>query len=127
MLYRPEAFEPLTKERWSERRVREAIGRIVADSDDAFRGRRRLWRADSILARIRANVHNEGDDVMWGTPGTLLAAQAMLGSTREQRWRDAWEESADALLARRRDDGLWVHHLYRQTYPGLGPPHGVVG
>src|SRR5437763_16471869 len=45
MLYRPEAFEPLTKERWSERRVREAIGRIVADSDDAVRARRLLWRA----------------------------------------------------------------------------------
>ena len=220
MLYRPEAFEPLTKERWSERRVREAIRAIVMDTDDAFRGPRLLWRAhpwdrwqatspmknlyvgaagvvwalerlrargyaetrldladlatrtlevfrerpdiqramtppepaesglltgetgillvtwrltgdtafaDSLLERIRANVHNEGDDVMWGTPGTLLAAHAMYGWTREQRWRDAWRESADALLARRRDDGLWVHHLYRQTYPGIGPPHGVVG
>jgi Lanthionine synthetase C-like protein len=220
MLYRPDAFEPLTEARWSERRAREAIARIVADTDGSFRGPRLLWRAhpwdrwqatspmknlyvgaagvvwalerlrargftethldlaavaartlelfrerpdiqramkppepaesglmtgetgillvawrllgdgalaDSILSRVRANVHNEGDDVMWGTPGTLLAAQAMLGWTGERRWRDAWRESAHALLARRRDDGFWIHHLYGQAYPGLGPPHGVVG
>lgn len=220
MLYRPEAFEPLTKERWNERRVRDAIRRIVADTDEAFRGPRLLWRAhawdrwqatspmknlyvgaagvvwaldrlrergyaetgldlpdvamrtlelfrarpdiqramtppepaesglmtgetgillvawrltgdralaDSILARIRANVDNEGDDVMWGTPGTLIAAQAMLAWTGEKRWRDTWDESAEALLARRQEDGFWTQRLYRQTYAGTGPPHGIVG
>jgi hypothetical protein len=45
VLYRPEAFEPLTKERWHERRVRDAIRRIVSDTDEAFRGPRLFWRA----------------------------------------------------------------------------------
>jgi hypothetical protein len=45
MLYRPEAFEPLTDERWNEGRVREAIRTIVAETDDALRGPRLLWRA----------------------------------------------------------------------------------
>ncbi|HZC28758.1 MAG TPA: LanC-like protein [Gaiellaceae bacterium] len=220
MLYRPDAFEPLTTARWNERRVRDAVRRIVADTDVAFRGPRLLWRAhawdrwqatspmknlyvgaagvvcalerlrargyaetrldladvatrtlelfrarpdiqramkppepaesalmtgetgillvawrltgdralaDSLHARVRANVENEGDDVMWGTPGTLVAAQAMLAWTGERRWRAAWEDSAEALLRRRADDGFWIQHLYGQTYRGLGPPHGVVG
>src|SRR5438876_1296227 len=45
MLYRPEAFEPLTRARWDERRVRDAIAEIVADADRACRPKL-LWRAD---------------------------------------------------------------------------------
>ena len=45
MLYRPAAFEPLTGDPWDEERVREAIREIVADTDDALRGPRLLWRA----------------------------------------------------------------------------------
>lgn len=40
MLYRPEDFEPVTEEPWSE--GREAIRRLVADVDDPYR-RRPLW------------------------------------------------------------------------------------
>jgi lantibiotic modifying enzyme len=36
MLYRPEAFEPLTETPWDEARVRDAIRRIVAGVDAAF-------------------------------------------------------------------------------------------
>src|SRR5918999_1571724 len=36
VLYKPEAFEPLTEERWQVGRVRDAIGMIVADADRAF-------------------------------------------------------------------------------------------
>ena len=36
MLYRPEAFEPLTDEPWEEARVRSAIKAIVADADDTL-------------------------------------------------------------------------------------------
>src|SRR5207249_10381785 len=46
VLYRPEAFEPLTKARWNPDRVLKVIGAIVADVDEACRGRRLLWRAD---------------------------------------------------------------------------------
>ena len=45
MLYTPEAFEPLTSTRWSEKRARDAIGEIVADTDDAMRGPSLLWPA----------------------------------------------------------------------------------
>jgi lantibiotic modifying enzyme len=220
MLYRPEAFEPLTDERWDEGRVRDCIAEIVADTDEALRGPKLLWRADAwdnwqatspmknlyvgaagvlwgldqlrrrgyrqttldiadlalrnlalfrekpdflkvmklpepreaalltgeagillvawrlapsdsladdLFALVRANVDNEAEEVMWGSPGTLIAAQAMLEWTREERWREAWEESAEALMSRRGDDGLWVQRLYGQELRSLTPPHGLVG
>src|SRR5574340_168191 len=46
VLYRRGDFERLTDERWSAERVRAGIREIVADTDDALRGPRLLWRAD---------------------------------------------------------------------------------
>ena len=219
MLYRPEAFEPLTDEVWDEGRIRDTIREIVTDTDKAFRGPKLLWRADDwdrwqatspmknlyvgaagvlwaldelrrrghaesrldladlavgnlelyrarpdqmkiqlpeprdssllcgetgillvayrlapsreladdLLERVRANASNEAEEVMWGTPGTLIAARAMLEWTGEERWRGAWNKSADALWSRRGDDGMWTQRLYRQTLRSLNPPHGLVG
>jgi lantibiotic modifying enzyme len=83
--------------------------------------------ADDLLARVRENIDNEADEVMWGSPGTLLAAQAMLEWTADERWRHAWNESADALLSRRDSEGYWTQRLYGQEGRGLTPPHGLVG
>jgi lantibiotic modifying enzyme len=83
--------------------------------------------ADDLFARVRDNIDNEADEVMWGSPGTLLAAQAMLEWTADERWRDAWNKSADALLSRRDEEGYWTQHLYGQEGRGLTPPHGLVG
>jgi Lanthionine synthetase C-like protein len=83
--------------------------------------------ADELFARVRENVDNEADEVMWGSPGTLLAAAAMLEWTGDERWRNAWNESADALLSRRDEEGYWTQHLYGQEGRGLTPPHGLVG
>ena len=187
------AFEPLTEDPWNADAVRDQIREIVADTDDALRGPKLMWRADDwdrwqatspmknlyvgaagvlwaldelrrfghaetrldlaelalsnlelyrarpdqmkielpepressllcgetgvllvawrlapsagladdLLARVRANVSNEAEEVMWGTPGTLIAARAMLDWTGDERWRDAWQASADALWSRR--------------------------
>ena len=76
---------------------------------------------------MRGNVDNEADEIMWGSPGTLLVARALLHWTGDERWRDAWNESAEALLARRGDDGLWTQRLYGQEHRSLTPPHGLVG
>jgi lantibiotic modifying enzyme len=83
--------------------------------------------AEGLLAHVRENVDNDADEVMWGSPGTLLAAQAMLEWTADERWREAWNESADALLSRRDEEGYWTQHLYGQELRGLTPPHGLVG
>ena len=36
VLYRPEAFDPLTERAWDEDWVRRELGRIVADADAAY-------------------------------------------------------------------------------------------
>lgn len=220
MLYRPEAFEPLTDEPWDAERVRTAVRAIVADTDASLRGPKLLWKADSwdnwqatspmknlyvgtagvlwaldelrrrghaetkldlgdlalrtvelfrarpdipkgmklpvpaesglltgesgillvalrlapsndlaadLLVRVRANVDNEAEEVMWGSPGTLIAARLMLEWTGDSRWRDACNETAEALWSRRETDGFWVQRMYGQEFRGLTPPHGLVG
>ena len=83
--------------------------------------------ADALFGRVSENVGNEADDVMWGSPGTMLAARALLDATGDERWAEAWRKSADELWRRRDADGLWTHRLYGAEYRGLGPAHGVVG
>jgi hypothetical protein len=83
--------------------------------------------ADTLLERVRANVSNEADELMWGVPGTLHAARAMLDWTGDDRWRDAWLESADALCSRREEDGFWEQRMYGQESHGLSASHGLVG
>ncbi len=220
MLFRPEAFEPLTERPWNDGDVRSAIRAIVADVDAAFdadalwpadddwdawntptplktlyvgaagvvwaldalrrRGHaasevdlaaaalrtREAWRAepdfmtgielpstaasgllsgesgilvvawrlapsaelaDDLFTRVRENAASEAADLMWGAPGTLLAARTMLDWTGDARWAQSWRESADALWAARDEDGLWTQRLYGGANRGLGPPHGVAG
>src|SRR5215210_7816228 len=83
--------------------------------------------ADRLLARVHENKENETNEVMWGAPGTMLAARAMHGWTGEQRWLDPWTESADELRRRRDDDGLWTQTLHGHSERGLGPVHGAAG
>jgi hypothetical protein len=80
--------------------------------------------AGDLHALVRANVANPTDDVMWGAPGTLLAALAMGEWTGEPRWDEAARESAIALRARRGDDALWRQD---DDYRGLGTLHGAAG
>jgi hypothetical protein len=80
--------------------------------------------ADDLHALVRANVANPTDDVMWGAPGTLLAALAMGEWTGEARWEEAARETATALRARRGDDRLWRQD---DDYRGLGTVHGAAG
>jgi hypothetical protein len=83
--------------------------------------------ADRLFARVRENIGNEAIEVMWGAPGTMLAARAMHEWTGDRRWDDAWRESAESVLAAREADGLWTSSLYGDTFRSLTPPHGLVG
>ena len=83
--------------------------------------------ADELLAHVRENAANEADEIMWGAPGTLLAARALLDWTGEERWAEAWRASAEELWERRDADGLWTQRLYGDSYRGLGAAHGLVG
>lgn len=83
--------------------------------------------ADDLLLLVRENVHHDANELMSGAAGTMLAAGAMLASTGEERWADAWRESADELWRRRDADGLWTQRLYGNESRGIGAAHGAVG
>jgi lantibiotic modifying enzyme len=84
-------------------------------------------RADRLFELVRLNVANEAQELMWGAPGTMLAAHALHAWTGEERWAAARHESAEALLAGRDADGLWAQRLHGKTHRFLGPVHGFAG
>jgi hypothetical protein len=71
-------------------------------------------------ALIAANAQDERRELMWGSPGTMLAA-------RELGLADLWAESATALRSERDADGLWEQDLYGRRLRYLGPAHGFAG
>jgi hypothetical protein len=78
--------------------------------------------ADALHARVRENWDCETNELLAGAPGTMLAAKAMLDWTGEERWADAWRESADELWRRRYWDGFWTYPPYGKS-PGAS--HGI--
>jgi lantibiotic modifying enzyme len=76
---------------------------------------------------VLENLDSETNEGMWGTPGTMLATEAMLAWTGEPRWDEAWRASAGRVLAARDDDGLWTQDLYGRVFRFLGPAHGYAG
>ena len=82
--------------------------------------------ADRIHELVLANLEDEWRELLWGAAGSLLAAEAMLAWTGEQRWAAAWDAVADELEAAREPDGLWTQHrLGDDRY--LGVAHGFAG
>jgi lantibiotic modifying enzyme len=221
MLFRPEAFEPLTQEPWDDERARRGIRAIVADAEERFdpvslwpadewdawgsptpltglycgasgviwaldalrrrghadtridlaaaaqralvRGREapelseaedfELPRASAaalfsgetgvlvvarrvggdseleplVEQRIIETRESEANEVMWGAPGGLLAARALLDWTGNERWAEVWRTTADAVWDARDDDGPWTQRLFGKASRGIGPAHGLVG
>jgi len=67
---------------------------------------------------IAANERDERCDLMWGSPGTILAGRELgLDVTASIEW----------LQGRRDPEGLWTQQLYGQSTRCLGPAHGFAG
>jgi len=82
--------------------------------------------ADRVHELVLANLEDEWTELLSGAPGSLLAAEAMLAWTGEQRWEEAWDALADSVEAAREADGLWTQHrLGDARYIGVG--HGFAG
>jgi hypothetical protein len=84
--------------------------------------------ADRRAELIAANAQDERRELMWGSPGTMLAATAMHQLTGEARWLELWRDSA-AWLRREWDPetNLWTQHLYGVVKQFVGPAHGFAG
>jgi len=71
------------------------------------------------LARlIAANECDDRRELMWGSPGTILAGRELgLDTSASEEW----------LRGQRDADGLWTQHLYGEDRRFLGPAHGFAG
>ena len=83
--------------------------------------------ADRIHELVVAAPSPETNELMAGTPGLLLAAEAMLAWTGEARWEEAWDASSGRVLAARDEDGLWSQSYAGHSDRYLGPAHGYAG
>ena len=80
----------------------------------------------SDLVHRRAEANNELPirELMWGMPGSMVAAIHMAEMTQEPRWRELFEVQAARLLADLEDTPqgpLWTQDLYGQRDRFLGP------
>ena len=67
---------------------------------------------------IAANERDERCELMWGSPGTILAGRELgLDVTASVEW----------LQGRRDPDGLWTQRLAGRSCRWLGPAHGFAG
>ena len=84
--------------------------------------------ADRLAELIGANAQDERRELMWGSPGTMLAAAELYRSTGEPRWTDLWRESATWLDEQwDPESGVWAQELYGKVTRYLGPAHGFAG
>ncbi len=73
---------------------------------------------DRLSELIRANERDERCELMWGSPGTVLAGRELgLDVTASIEW----------LHGQRDTEGLWTQQLYGRTTRYLGPAHGFAG
>ena len=85
-------------------------------------------RRERLFECVVGNADNETLELMWGAPGTMIAAKAMLDRTGDERWAEAWRQSADELWrAWEPTSGVWTQHLYGRVGTYLGPAHGFAG
>ena len=86
--------------------------------------------ADLVYARAEANNELPIRELMWGMPGSMLAAIHMADMTGETRWRGLFETQAARLLADLEETPqgpLWTQDLYGSKDRWLGPVHGFAG
>lgn len=89
-----------------------------------------LQVANALHQRAANNAALPPLELMWGLPGTMLAALFMERITGEARWRTVFRRQAERLLAELRDTelgALWIQELYGERAAYLGPVHGFAG
>jgi hypothetical protein len=87
---------------------------------------------DRLEALIAGNVDHPSRELMWGAPGTMLAALFLHERTGESRWADLFRRSARTLESQlvrssEYDCDYWTQDLYGQRSTYVDAVHGFVG
>lgn len=91
----------------------------------------RAERAERLAALIESNLDHPSRELMWGAPGTMLAASFLHERDGDARWAELFRRSASQLWSQlewsqRHGCAFWTQDLYghRSTY--LDAVHGFV-
>jgi hypothetical protein len=81
------------------------------------------------LAELAAVPVDDTLELLWGSPGLLAIADAMLERTGGPRWSAAWSAIAEHLMALwgEREPHLWTQRLYGTEQEIVGAGHGLAG
>ncbi|MDE2145598.1 MAG: LanC-like protein [Burkholderiales bacterium] len=88
-------------------------------------------RADALAALIEGHLDHPARELMWGAPGTLLAALFLHRRTGQARWADLYRRTADRLWSQLEHSGehdcaYWTQDLYGRRSSYLDAVHGFV-
>lgn len=80
---------------------------------------------------IAGNTEHPARELMWGSPGTLLAALFLYERTGNRRWADLFRLTADKLWSQlehspEHECSFWTQDLYGRRAVFLGGVHGFV-
>ena len=112
-----------------------ANGLLIADSGLLLLGARLCgpeYVADRLSGAIDANQDNPVLELMWGSPGTMLAALFMYEWTGDEAWAGKFRRDAASLWNRMEHYEpaqcyLWRQELYGSSVLMLGGVHGFAG
>lgn len=87
--------------------------------------------ASRLEALIESNLDNPARELMWGSPGTLLAALFLYQQTGESRWAALYAKTSRKLWSQllwspEHQCHYWTQDLYRREYTFLDAVHGFV-
>ncbi|MDH5338138.1 MAG: LanC-like protein [Rubrivivax sp.] len=91
-----------------------------------------VMAADRLAELIEGNIEHPGRELMWGSPGTLLAALFMHQRTGQERFADLFRRTAAALWSQLEWSEayrcrFWTQALYGQVSSYMDAVHGFVG
>ncbi|MEE1656926.1 LanC-like protein [Microvirga sp. CF3062] len=96
----------------------------------------KITRSEAVLSSlaeaIAENTEDPSLELMWGAPGTMLAALDMYRHSGSTFWKDLYCAGARALEAsfhydERLGAHIWTQNLYGRVGQYLGPVHGYAG
>lgn len=92
----------------------------------------RAAAADRLFEVITANSANPTWEILWGSPGTMLAALFAYEATQDSRWLDLYRKNAERLwnewsYSEDLQCHIWTQDLYQNKQILYGAGHGFAG